>query len=36
MLFLFANAPDQSEITAHTPGVRYYGPGVHHRKYWCT
>ena len=29
MLFLFANAPDNSGITAATPGVRYYGPGVH-------
>ncbi len=30
MLFLFANPPDTSRIDAHTPGVRYYGPGVHH------
>ncbi|TCK75311.1 PKD domain-containing protein [Acidipila rosea] len=30
MLFLFANAPDQSGITAQTPGVRYYAAGVHH------
>ena len=30
MLFLFANAPDSSRITAATLGVRYYGPGVHH------
>jgi hypothetical protein len=29
MLFLFANKPDSSGITALTPGVRYYGPGVH-------
>lgn len=29
MLFLFANPPDASGITAQTPGVRYYGPGVH-------
>jgi PKD domain len=29
MLFLFANEPDRSGITADTPGVRYYGPGVH-------
>ncbi len=30
MLFLFGNAPDESHVTASTPGVRYYGPGVHH------
>ncbi len=30
MLFLFANSPDASGYTATTPGVRYYGPGVHH------
>lgn len=30
MLFLFANAPDRSGITAATPNVRYYGPGIHH------
>ena len=30
MLFLFANEPDRSGITAETPGIRYYGPGVHH------
>ncbi len=30
MLFLFANPPEQSGFTAQTPGVRYYGPGVHH------
>ncbi len=29
MLFLFANQPDASGITAATPGVRYYGPGIH-------
>ncbi len=29
MLFLFANPPETSGITGHTPGVRYYGPGVH-------
>jgi hypothetical protein len=29
MLFLFANPPDNSETTAATPGVRYYGPGLH-------
>ena len=29
MLFLFANDPDTSRITAQTPGIRYYGPGVH-------
>ena len=29
MLFLFANLPDTSGITAETSGVRYYGPGVH-------
>ena len=30
MLFLFANEPDRSGITAQTPGVRYYGPGIYH------
>ena len=30
MLFLFANAPDASDYSASTPGIRYYGPGVHH------
>ena len=30
MLFLFANEPDRSGITAQSPGVRYYGPGIHH------
>jgi hypothetical protein len=29
LLFLFANPPDTSGITATTPGVRYFGPGVH-------
>ncbi len=29
MLFLFANPPETSGVTEHTPGVRYYGPGVH-------
>lgn len=29
MLFLFANPPDTSRIGPNTPGVRYYGPGVH-------
>jgi hypothetical protein len=29
MLFLFANKPDRSGITAETAGIRYYGPGVH-------
>ncbi|WP_114205534.1 PKD domain-containing protein [Acidisarcina polymorpha] len=29
MLFLFANKPERYRITANTPGVRYYGPGVH-------
>ncbi len=30
ILFLFANPPDHSGITASTPNVRYYGPGAHH------
>lgn len=30
MLFLFGNPPDESHVTAATPGIRYYGPGVHH------
>lgn len=30
MLFLLGSPPDRSGITAKTPGVRYYGPGVHH------
>ncbi len=29
MLFLFANAPELERVTASTPGVRYYGSGVH-------
>ncbi len=29
MLFLFANPPETSRMGPHTPGVRYYGPGVH-------
>jgi hypothetical protein len=29
MLFLLGSSPDRSGITAETPGVRYYGPGVH-------
>ncbi len=29
MLFLFANPPETSGITERTPGVRWYGPGVH-------
>ena len=29
MLFLFANPPETSGIHPRTPGVRYYGPGVH-------
>lgn len=29
MLFLLGSPPDRSGITATTPGVRYYGPGVH-------
>ena len=31
MLFLLGSSPDRSGITAVTPGVRYYGPGVHHQ-----
>ncbi len=30
MLFLLGSPPDRSGITAATPGIRYYGPGVHH------
>lgn len=30
ILFLFANPPDTSGITAATPGVRFYGAGAHH------
>ncbi len=29
MLFLFANPPEVHPPTASTPGVRFYGPGVH-------
>ncbi|HEX4036640.1 MAG TPA: PKD domain-containing protein [Acidobacteriaceae bacterium] len=29
MLFLLGSPPDKSGITAKTPGVRYYAPGVH-------
>ncbi|HEX3985425.1 MAG TPA: hypothetical protein VHX13_02350 [Acidobacteriaceae bacterium] len=29
MLFLLGSPPDRSGITAATPNVRYYGPGVH-------
>ncbi|MGA8528492.1 MAG: hypothetical protein WB622_02190 [Acidobacteriaceae bacterium] len=29
MLFLLGSPPDHSGITATTPNVRYYGPGVH-------
>ena len=29
MLYLFANPPEPHAPTASTPGVRYYGPGVH-------
>lgn len=29
MLFLLGSPPDRSGITASTPKVRYYGPGVH-------
>lgn len=29
MLFLLGSPPDRSGITATTPNVRYYGPGVH-------
>lgn len=29
MLFLFANAPEQSNIDSQTSGIRYYGPGIH-------
>ncbi|MDQ2832553.1 MAG: PKD domain-containing protein [Acidobacteriota bacterium] len=30
ILFLFANSPDHTGITASTPRVRFYGPGAHH------
>ncbi len=29
MLFLLGSPPDESHITATTPGIRYYAPGVH-------
>lgn len=29
MLFLLGSPPDESHVTQETPGVRYYGPGVH-------
>ncbi|HKR28211.1 MAG TPA: hypothetical protein VJS11_12185 [Acidobacteriaceae bacterium] len=29
MLFLLGSPPDSSHVTSGTPGVRYYGPGVH-------
>lgn len=29
MLFLFANKPETETVTANTPGIRYFGPGVH-------
>ena len=29
MLYLFANPPEPHAPTASTPGVRFYGPGVH-------
>ncbi len=30
MLFLFGNPPAPANITAATPGIRYFAPGVHH------
>jgi hypothetical protein len=30
MLFLLGSPPDKSKVDGRTPGVRYYGPGVHH------
>ena len=30
MLFLFGNLPSSANITAQTPGIRYFGPGTHH------
>lgn len=30
MLFLFANSQEQQHVSASSPGIRYYGPGVHH------
>lgn len=29
MLFLLGSHPDASHVTQATPGVRYYGPGIH-------
>src|SRR5579862_6499428 len=29
MLFLLGSPPESSHVSARTPGVRYYGPGVH-------
>ncbi len=29
MLFLFGNAPQAFAVDAHTPGVRYFAPGIH-------
>lgn len=29
MLFLLGSPPDHSGITASTPNIRYYGPGIH-------
>lgn len=29
MLFLFGNEPEMKPVTEKTPGVRYFGPGVH-------
>jgi hypothetical protein len=29
MLFLFANELDRCGITSETPGIHYYGPGIH-------
>jgi hypothetical protein len=29
MLFLFANELDRCGITSETPGIRYYGLGIH-------
>ena len=30
MLYLFANPPEIAAPTMSTPGLRYYGPGMHH------
>jgi hypothetical protein len=30
MLFLLGSPPEQGSVTPETPGVRYYGPGVHY------